>query len=186
MILVTQSNIEPRYANKCEVGVSWSKRTPSNPRNPLRLTAAHRGSPRHTAAQRGSARLSAAQRGTARLSAAQSAAHRDIARLSAAQRGTARHSAAQRGSPRHSASCFVDLFSLAQGSARRAAWGRCPPALRSPSRRGVAAPRGARGRGARGRAAAGALLPRYRPLTYRGRPERWAGVWAGGVKGVVR
>ena len=38
------------------------------------------------------------------------------------------------------------------------------------------------------RAAAGALLPRYRPLTYRGRPERWAGagVWAGGVKGVVR
>jgi len=28
-------------------------------------------------------------------------------------------------------------------------------------------------------AAAGALLPRYRPLTYRGRPERWAaGVWA--------
>ena len=53
---------------------------------------------------------------------------------------------------------------------------RCPPAAPlSPSRRGVAAPR----------ADAGALLPRYRPLTYRGRPERWAGVLAGGVKGVV-
>ena len=59
--------------------------------------------------------------------------------------------------------------------------GRCPPALA-----GVSPRRAARGgRAARGRAAAGALLPRYRPLTYRGRPERWAGVWAGGVKGVV-